>query len=440
VLTDLPNTADDDAAGAASRGRRREEILATAASQFAASGYVLTSLKDIADACGILPGSLYHHFESKDAIAVELVERYRDDVDVATARVIDMTENDPRPLYDQLVSICALLSEIAVRHVAAVQLTLYEPHQQASDRLVVVSRDLLTGVENALAKLIARRRSEVRPAIEPDVLAIEICETMARVSLNQMYARLAPSEVGEVSCHILLRGVADRVSARALDRSGAMRAANQHIQEWAASATTAPEDRMTRIRTVARAEFARRGYEATTIRHVAAAVGKGAGSIYRFIGSKQALLESIMDIYFNNLSAAYAAVVSSNSTPAEQLDALTWLNISAQKHFNEEYRIQLAWLRETPPDVEWRDKSRAERARMVTRIVERGLRSGELRFKPESGRTPALASLAMCIRGLMWPPLHLVEQLGPRAVLGHARSTLLEGALKPIASKRTVRS
>ena len=40
-------------------GGRRAEILDTAARLFASSG-MRTSLKQIADACGILPGSLYH--------------------------------------------------------------------------------------------------------------------------------------------------------------------------------------------------------------------------------------------------------------------------------------------------------------------------------------------------------------------------------------------
>src|SRR5437879_7311526 len=60
-------------------GARREEILETAAALFASSG-VRTPLKEIAAAAGILPGSLYHHFESKEAIIVELVRRYQDDL------------------------------------------------------------------------------------------------------------------------------------------------------------------------------------------------------------------------------------------------------------------------------------------------------------------------------------------------------------------------
>jgi hypothetical protein len=136
-----------------------------------------------------------------------------------------------------------------------------------------------------------------------------------------------------------------------------------------------------------------------------------------------------MKSYFDKLSAAYSAIVSSDSTTIEKLDALTWLNINAQQHFSQEYRIQLAWLRETPPDVELRDASRAQRARMVTRVVQHGLRSGELGVELRGGIVPPVRSVSMCIRALMWPPTPLVEKLGSRSALVHSRNTLLQGAL-----------
>ena len=61
----------------AARNRRRDEILRAAAGLFASDGYASTSMREVAAASGILPGSLYHHFESKEAIAVELVEDTR---------------------------------------------------------------------------------------------------------------------------------------------------------------------------------------------------------------------------------------------------------------------------------------------------------------------------------------------------------------------------
>ena len=68
------------ASGATDSPTRRAEILATAASLIASSG-LRTSLQEIADAAGILPGSLYHHFESKEAILVELIRCYQDDLE-----------------------------------------------------------------------------------------------------------------------------------------------------------------------------------------------------------------------------------------------------------------------------------------------------------------------------------------------------------------------
>ncbi len=52
----------------------RQLILDTAARLFRADGYAATSLRDIADACGMQAGSLYYHFASKDAIVGEVLK------------------------------------------------------------------------------------------------------------------------------------------------------------------------------------------------------------------------------------------------------------------------------------------------------------------------------------------------------------------------------
>lgn len=51
----------------------RTLILDTAARLFRHKGYAATSLRDIASACGMKAGSLYYHFESKDAIITEVL-------------------------------------------------------------------------------------------------------------------------------------------------------------------------------------------------------------------------------------------------------------------------------------------------------------------------------------------------------------------------------
>ena len=55
-------------------GSRRDEILAIAALQFAERGVASTTVRDIGAAAGILSGSLYHHFESKEQILGEVQE------------------------------------------------------------------------------------------------------------------------------------------------------------------------------------------------------------------------------------------------------------------------------------------------------------------------------------------------------------------------------
>jgi len=47
---------------------RRDEILVAAARRFAHGGFEATTMRDIASDAGLLAGSIYHHFPSKDAI------------------------------------------------------------------------------------------------------------------------------------------------------------------------------------------------------------------------------------------------------------------------------------------------------------------------------------------------------------------------------------
>lgn len=54
---------------------RRDELLIVAARLFSQQGYHATTMQDIAEALGILRGSLYYHIEGKEALLYELMER-----------------------------------------------------------------------------------------------------------------------------------------------------------------------------------------------------------------------------------------------------------------------------------------------------------------------------------------------------------------------------
>lgn len=55
--------------------RTRERVLAAAAEVFNERGFPNTRLADIAERAGIQAGSLYYHFDSKEALMLTLVER-----------------------------------------------------------------------------------------------------------------------------------------------------------------------------------------------------------------------------------------------------------------------------------------------------------------------------------------------------------------------------
>jgi AcrR family transcriptional regulator len=71
-------------------GRRsgpRDLIFDAATRLFGERGYTGTTMRDIARAVGILPGSLYAHIESKDAVLLEIIEGGVDRFNAAADRV-----------------------------------------------------------------------------------------------------------------------------------------------------------------------------------------------------------------------------------------------------------------------------------------------------------------------------------------------------------------
>lgn len=74
---------------------RRDELLELAATMFADRGLRATTVRDIADAAGILSGSLYHHFSSKEEMVDEVLRSFLDWLFDRYQQIID---TEPNPL------------------------------------------------------------------------------------------------------------------------------------------------------------------------------------------------------------------------------------------------------------------------------------------------------------------------------------------------------
>ena len=103
-------------ADASTEASRRTEILQTADSIIASHG-LRASVQQIADVAGILAGSLYHHFESKEAILVELIRRYHDDLDRIGDEALErLDQPDPPPAEELIFELARDIARCAVEH------------------------------------------------------------------------------------------------------------------------------------------------------------------------------------------------------------------------------------------------------------------------------------------------------------------------------------
>jgi TetR/AcrR family transcriptional regulator, cholesterol catabolism regulator len=81
---------------------RRIELVEAAARVFATKGVGNTTMRDIADETGILAGSLYHHFQSKDALLEEVLRSVLNDLTEAYEAVKNK-DLDPVAAVEELI-------------------------------------------------------------------------------------------------------------------------------------------------------------------------------------------------------------------------------------------------------------------------------------------------------------------------------------------------
>jgi AcrR family transcriptional regulator len=77
-------------------------MVSLAGELFAQKGYRATTVREIADAAGILSGSLYHHFDSKESIGDEILSSFINEV-LANYRAAVAAAPSPRDALEQIV-------------------------------------------------------------------------------------------------------------------------------------------------------------------------------------------------------------------------------------------------------------------------------------------------------------------------------------------------
>jgi Transcriptional regulator len=126
------------------------------------------------------------------------------------------------------------------------------------------------------------------------------------------------------------------------------------------------------IRREAAASFFAHGYEATSLRQIAAAVGIKVGSLYNHITSKEDLLLSVMGGTMDDLTALMEAALADKTDPVERLIAFVHCHVRFHAERAQEVFIGNSELRSLPPEAraEITEKRRSYRAVLEGLIVE----------------------------------------------------------------------
>ncbi|MEU4036838.1 TetR/AcrR family transcriptional regulator [Streptomyces collinus] len=151
---------------AAAAQARRSELLGTAAEVFAEQGYNATTVRAIADHAGMLAGSLYYHFDSKESMLEEILRTFLDELWDGYDTVL-ASGLGPRETLEALVT--ESFREID-RHRAAVAIYQKESRQLAAqDRFAFLAdsqrrfeKAWLSTLEQGVARSVFRADLDVR--------------------------------------------------------------------------------------------------------------------------------------------------------------------------------------------------------------------------------------------------------------------------------------
>ena len=185
---------------------RRDELLQLAATMFAERGMRATTVRDIADSAGILSGSLYHHFSSKEEMVDEVLRGF---LDWLFERYQQIVETEPNPMERLKGLFMASFEAIATRHAAVVIYQDEAKHLSSQERFAYVhernkeQRKMWVDVLNQ-----GIEEGYLRPDVDVDLVYRFIRDTTwVSVRWYQPGGPLTAEQVGRQYLSIVLGGI-----------------------------------------------------------------------------------------------------------------------------------------------------------------------------------------------------------------------------------------
>jgi TetR/AcrR family transcriptional regulator, cholesterol catabolism regulator len=210
-------------AGVTATSERRAHLVTLAGDLFAEKGFRATTVREIADAAGILSGSLYHHFDSKESIADEILSRFLNDV-LGNYRTAAAEADGPR---DALERIVRSSSGTLARHRAALTMLQNDWAYFSSQARFGYLRDALHEIERIWVTQLERgRKTGIFRADLDTKLTYRLVRDILWIPVHwQASSAWTPEQVVDGFLRLLFDGIAVPSARRTSARTAARRPA-----------------------------------------------------------------------------------------------------------------------------------------------------------------------------------------------------------------------
>ena len=186
-------------------GQRRADVVRLAGELFAQKGFRATTVREIAEAAGILSGSLYHHFDSKESIGDEILSGFINDV-LADYRAAVASAGSSRDVLEQIVR---STSRTLARHRAALAMLQNDWSYFASQPRFSDLRKAVTEIERTWVTQLERGQESgmFRADLDPRLTYRLLRDVLWIPSQWRVAGGYSTDQVAEGLLQLLFRGI-----------------------------------------------------------------------------------------------------------------------------------------------------------------------------------------------------------------------------------------
>jgi AcrR family transcriptional regulator len=373
---------------------RRLNILESALVSFSRKSYDGVSLQEIADSVGILKGSVYYYYRSKEDLLFDVLRQIRREYDDKVAGPASRPGEPEARLRRLIEGKAVFLCENAAR----AGVLLCETGALSGERRAEIQADAKRE-ERSVRAILAEMRDAGRIPAETDPL-LAARWIIGMVNWTYRWYRsggpLSPPGIAAATADFVMRALRDPGRrGRAMSETAALSAFAQP-QPPARKAQAAgadaprrrrkPEERRAEILVAAARIFHTRGYDSASLQDIADEVGIKKASIYHYFASKEDALNALL----TKTAARGLEEVDRIGEEAQDPLAMLWMLVAAhvlrlcRNQMESQFFLQA--YRRTPPDARRRLLADDFRYReMFTRTIGAGQAAGVFRGDIDAG-------------------------------------------------------